>query len=66
MERAGAITGTYTTHPNAAVLTIDHVEFKRVGGVCTSEVGFLDMQMNLERETAGGVTDPVYIDPAGT
>jgi len=61
-ERTGAISGTFTTHPSAAVLSISNQEFKRIAGsfLCPAN-GFLKMSFALERETAGGSPHPIYI-----
>jgi len=56
------LTGTYTTHPEDARMTISKVKFPLLeGGACPSE-GFLDMTFTLERETGGGLFDTAYID----
>jgi hypothetical protein len=58
-ERSTAISGTYTTHPSEAVLTIKEVSFTKVGGsfLCPS-TGGLDMAFRLE--THNGT--PLYIE----
>ncbi len=57
------ITGTYTTHPEDARMTISKVNFPLLeGGFGCPESGALDMTFTLERETGGGLFDTAYID----
>lgn len=61
-ERASGnpITGTYTTHPEDAVLHISGVEFPREeGGFLCPAKGFLDMTFTLETDTP--TPEPLYI-----
>ena len=53
--------GTFTTHPEDAILTVSEVEFAKSGGsfLCPAS-GKLDMSFTLEHDSAG--TNPVYID----
>lgn len=56
--RSAAISGTYTTHPAAAQLAIDHIEFSGSGEgnsfFCPTN-GFLDMKFNLKTASGGNV-----------
>jgi hypothetical protein len=56
------VIGTYTTHPNAALLTIKDQEFKKTTGsaFCPAS-GKLTMAFTLEDDT-GGTPKDVYID----
>ncbi|MDQ3725366.1 MAG: hypothetical protein M3335_05685 [Actinomycetota bacterium] len=58
-ERTTPIPGTFKTHPEDAVLSVSHVEFKRVSGFGCPEQGFLDMSFTLETNVAG--TNPLYV-----
>jgi hypothetical protein len=61
-QRPAAIIGKYTTHPSDAVLSVSHVEFPRFeSSVFCPAAGFLDMSFTLQRDTGGGVLDPVFI-----
>lgn len=58
-----SVTGTYTTHPAAAVLTIQSQKFTKITGspFCPSE-GSLDMAFTLETDPEGKAGQDVYID----
>lgn len=53
-ERAATkpITGTYSTHPEAALLSLTNVEFLKVNFFCISPT-FLDMVFTIETDTEG-------------
>jgi hypothetical protein len=63
------VNGTFTTHPEDAILTISEIEFAKSGGsfLCPAS-GKLDMSFTLEHdptlkeEEEGKVTNPIYID----
>lgn len=60
-EKETSMTGTYTTHPNDAVISISEAKFTKVAGdhiVCPGEMK-LDMSFTLEKEAAG--PEPAYI-----
>jgi hypothetical protein len=56
-----SVTGSYTTHPNDAVLTLSEQEFtKSVGSAFCPGSGKLDMSFTLRTDDAN--TQPMYID----
>jgi hypothetical protein len=59
-SRGSAIAGTFSTHPDDAVLTISAIEFVKDGGgfFCPSSK-WIDLSLTLERDEAG--TNPVYL-----
>jgi hypothetical protein len=61
-QRTAALSGTYKTHPEDAILSITTVEFPLLeGGFLCPSAGFLDMTFTLEKDTTDGKSDPVYI-----
>lgn len=58
-NREAAISGTFTTHPEDAILAISAAEFSREAGsfLCPS-VTWLDLSLTLEKDAAG--VNPVY------
>lgn len=58
-----SVSGTYTTHPNAAIVTISGQEFTQVtGSAFCPPTGKLDMAFTLETDPASGSPSDVYID----
>ena len=59
-ERTAAISGTYSTHPEDAIMIFSGVEWtKTAGGVACAVAWKLDFNFTLERDEA--VTAPFYI-----
>lgn len=58
-----SVTGTYTTHPADAILTIENQEFKKItGGAFCPGSGKLTMAFTLTEDLAGNVEgNPIYI-----
>ncbi len=62
-QRVNPISGTYKTHPEDAIMSIEKVEFNRFeSSIFCPIAGFLDMSFLLQRETTpGSERDTVYI-----
>jgi hypothetical protein len=64
-ERSAAIVGTFSTHPEDAVLTMSKVEFKKVSGNITCpSTWYSDSSLTFEKDEES--TNPFYISGAPT